>query len=120
MVLPYWPGRFENITFRRYFEEIIQSEPPAQTSLKICWVDNTSMREFEITYRAWVTALAAYTINPADPALLATLKTTNDALIDILQHLHSEYPVATLHDCEESANSNVVILGNTVLGTYKN
>lgn len=120
VVLPYWPPRFQNITFRRYFEEIIQTEAPAQTSLKICWVDNTSMREFEIAYKAWVAALAAYTINTSDPALFTALKTTNDALIDILQHLHSEHPVATLHDCEESVNSNVVILGSTVLGTYKN
>ena len=120
VILPYWPARFQNITFRRYFEEIIQTESPAETSLKICWVDNTSLREFEIAYKAWLSALAAYTIHSSDPALFATLKTTNDALIDILQHLHSEYPVATLHDCEQSANSNVVILGNTVLGTYKN
>lgn len=120
VVLPYWPARFQNTTFRRYFEEIIQTESPAETSLKICWVDNPSMRAFEIAYKAWVAALAAYTLDPQDATLYSTLKATNDALIDILQHLHSEYTVATLHDCEQSAHSNVVILGNTVLGTYKN
>lgn len=120
VVLPYWPGRFKNMIFRRYFEEIIQTEAPAPVSLKICWVNNTSMREFEAAYKAWLPALANYTIDPADNVLAAHLKDANDKLIYILQHLYSEYPVATLHDCEESADTNVVILGSTVLGTYKN
>ncbi|HEY6083695.1 MAG TPA: hypothetical protein VIU45_09575, partial [Chitinophagaceae bacterium] len=120
VVLPYWPGRFKNIIFRRYFEEIIQTEAPAPVSLKICWVNNTSMREFEVAYKAWLPALANYTVDPADNVLATHLKDANDKLIYILQHLYSEYPVATLHDCEESADTNVVILGSTVLGTYKN
>lgn len=118
VVLPYNPDRFRNIVFRRYFEELIQTEAPAQVSLKICWVNNTLMREFEIAYRVWVQALADYTIDPADNARFGALKTANDELVYLLQHLYSEYPVATLHDCEESANTNIVILGSTVLGTY--
>jgi hypothetical protein len=42
-------------------------------------------------------------------------------MIEILAQLHSEYPTATLHDCDESkAGSNTVVLGKTVLGTFNN
>jgi hypothetical protein len=42
-------------------------------------------------------------------------------MIEILSRLHSEYPVANLHDCVESKEgSNTVVLGKTVLGTFKN
>jgi hypothetical protein len=42
-------------------------------------------------------------------------------MIEILSQLHSEYPLANLHDCEESKEgSNTVVLGRTVLGTFKN
>jgi hypothetical protein len=119
VVLPGEPARFRNILFRRYFEDLIRTEAPAETSLKICWVNNTLLRQFEIAWKAWVEALAEYTTDPSADPLLAALKTANDNLIYILQHLYSEYPVATLHDCEESQQTNIVILGSTVLGTYK-
>lgn len=120
LVLPYWPQRFRNIIFRRYFEEIAQTEAPAHTALQICWVNNPSMRHFEVAYKDWLDALSDYSIDPSDNTLLSRLKDKNDRLIYILQHLYSEYPLATLHDCEESLNPNIVILGSTVLGTYKN
>jgi hypothetical protein len=42
-------------------------------------------------------------------------------MIEILTQLHSEYPQATLHNCIESKEgSNTVVLGKTVLGTFKN
>jgi hypothetical protein len=51
---------------------------------------------------------------------MTAFQKANDNLINIMQNFHSEYPLAVLHDCEESQTDNVVLLGSTVLGTYKN
>lgn len=40
-------------------------------------------------------------------------------LIDALKLMRSVYPVATLHDCDNSEGDNPVSLDNTVLGTFK-
>jgi len=118
VVLPYWPDRFRNISFRRYFEDTIRAEAPAHVALKICWISNTSMRHFEKAYKGWLRALADFAADQSSAEFQLALRDANNALISILQHLHTEYPVATLHDCEESANTNMVILGSTQLGTY--
>ncbi|MEO8960802.1 MAG: hypothetical protein ABI325_02910 [Ginsengibacter sp.] len=119
VVLPYWPGHFDNMDFRNYFENKIREEAPAHVMLKICWLNNELMREFEVRYKSWIEALAAYSFDRV--ANLDTFKIANNLMIDILKKLHSEYPLATLHDCDESKEgSNTVILGKTVLGTFKN
>ena len=120
VVLPYWPTEFEDLDFRTYFENTIMAEAPAHVSLKICWVNNSSMRQFEVAYRAWLTALSQYTTQPADAGLTDTLRLASNALIEIMQNFHSEYPLAILHDCNESQTDSVVLLGSTILGTYKN
>ncbi|MFT3747082.1 MAG: hypothetical protein QM768_02150 [Agriterribacter sp.] len=118
VVLPYWPEHFDNMTFREYFENKIQEEAPAHTMLKVCWLNNDLMREFEIRYKKWIETLADYT---KDRNTVNIFRTANDAMVEILSRLHSEYPVATLHDCDESKEgSNTVVLGKTVLGTFKN
>jgi hypothetical protein len=120
VVMPYWPEEFEDLDFRTYFENTIMAEAPAQVSLKICWVNNSSMRQFEIAYRTWLNALAQVTADPEGTGLMTAFQKANDNLINIMQNFHSEYPLAVLHDCEESQTDNVVLLGSTVLGTYKN
>jgi len=75
------------------------------------------MRDFEVRYKNWIEALAAYSAAPQ--ANLVTFRNANNRMINILTLLHSEYPVATLHDCDESKEgSNTVMLGKTVLGTF--
>lgn len=119
VVLPYWPGHFDSMPFREYFENKIREEAPAHIMLKVCWLNNDLMRGFEICYKAWIEALAAWSYDKTTN--LPALKIANNNMIAILQKLHSEYPVATLHDCVESAEgSNTVILGKTILGTFKN
>ena len=115
VVLPYWPGYFDNMAFRKHFENKIREEAPAHVMLKICWLSNDKMREFEIGYKKWIETLAA------DPATnVIDFKKVNDRMVDILKDLHSEYPKATLHNCVESEEgSNTVILNKTVLGTFK-
>jgi len=116
VVLPYWPDHFQNLAFRNYFENMIRREAPAHTIVKVCWLSNTAIRDFEVIYKSWLSALANYA---EDKATIDMLRLINDSLINILFHLHSEYPVATLHDCDESKDANPVMLGRTILGSFK-
>lgn len=119
LILPYWHERFLSMEFRRYFEEMARTETPAHIMIKICWVNNTLMNAFEVAYKEWMAALADY---EADLVLKESkqdrLRQAGNALIEILTRIHSEYPIAHLHDCEEGA-TNPVLLNNTILGTYK-
>ena len=77
------------------------------------------MYDFDNAYKAWVTALANYEYDNSD-ANMNLLQAANDKLLVLLFNLHSEYPVAALHDCEESKDTNPVMLGKTILGSFKN
>jgi hypothetical protein len=119
VVLPYWPGHFDNMAFRQYFENKIREEAPAHVMLKICWLNNDLMREFEIRYKKWIETFADYSFDKTTNS--SVFQNANDKMIEILSQLHSEYPKATLHNCIESKEgSNTVVLGKTVLGTFKN
>lgn len=116
IVLPYWPLHMRSMAFRDYFERIVRREIPAHTMVKICWVDDVSMFNFEAVYKNWLTDLANF---KAGAITAAMFKTSNDNLINILFNLHSVYPVAVLHDCVESQGTNPVMLGKTALGSFK-
>ena len=116
VVLPYWPAHFRSLPFRNYFENLIRREAPAHLMVKICWVDNAALFQFENAYRQWLLALGRYT---AKFSALADFRIANDALLQLLYNLHSEYPAATLHDCDESEDTNPVMLGKTILGSFK-
>lgn len=115
-VLPYWPLHFRTIAFRTYLEDIIRQEAPAHTTVKVCWVDNAALFEFETACKNWITALAKYA---SDPSTVDALQAANDKLLPLLFNLHSEFPEATLHNCEESKDTNQVMLGKTILGSFK-
>ena len=119
VVLPYDAGHFDNMDFRNYFESKIHEEAPAHIMLKVCWLNNDLMRQFEVAYKKWIETLAAFSF---DPSISNTNDFTNanNEMIKLLSLLHSEYPQASLHDCDESKEgSNTVVLGKTVLGTFK-
>ncbi len=116
VVLPYWPVHFRNLAFRSYFEELVRREAPAHTTVKVCWINNSSMYDFDKAYKDWITVLANYEF---DTSTINALQAANDKLINLLFNLHSEYPVATLHDCVESKDTNPVMLGKTILGSFK-
>lgn len=117
--LPHWTSQFNDMNFRTYFENMIRAEAPAHIMLKVCWLANEQMRELEILYQQWINALAAYTHQPLDTGSRTAFKIANDALVLLLPTLHTVYPEATLHDCDESINTNPVMLGKTILGTIK-
>lgn len=115
LVLPHWPRHFDNMSFRQYFEKKIREEAPAHIQLKICWVSNEKLREFETCYQSWTRELAIFKELENNHA---TYQEANDRMLAILATLNSVYPKATLHDCEESdADKNPVMLGRTILGT---
>jgi hypothetical protein len=117
VVLPYWPPHFRSMAFRNYFEDIVRQEVPAHTMVKVCWINDSSLYDFENAYKDWITALANYSF---DNTTIDIFRKANDLLLQLLFNLHSEYPVATLHDCVESKDTNPVMLGKTILGSLKN
>jgi hypothetical protein len=117
VVLPHWPKHFDNMAFRQYFEKKIREEAPAHLQLKVCWVSNEKLREFEARYKSWTEELARF---KSDGNNSTAYQEANDRMLAILAKLNSVYPTATLHDCEESdADKNPVMLGKTILGTQK-
>ncbi len=119
LVLPYWHKKFMSQGFRKYFETMARTEAPAHCMLKICWVSNTLMNEFETVFKKWLEALKDYESDLIQKTSKKdSLRETNNKMIDVLRKLHSEYPEAQLHDCE-TGTTNPVLLGSTVLGTFK-
>ena len=117
VVLPHWPKHFDDMAFRQYFEKKIREEAPAHIQLKVCWVSNEKLREFESRYQTWIRELALFKATGNNHA---TYQEANDRMLAILAKLNSVYPKATLHDCDESdADKNPVMLGKTILGTQK-
>jgi len=119
VILPYWPERFQDMDFRRFFEKTMRTEAPAHVSLKICWINYTSMQRFQKIYSDWLDALRAYMgdLVPKDVAKQDALRLANNKMVEFLASVHSEYPEARLHDCDTGI-TNPVTLGSTVLGTF--
>ncbi len=57
-VLPCWPRRFRNPTFRHLVEKTIQSESPAHVHVRVVWVGIGEMRRFEDAYAGWLVEMA--------------------------------------------------------------
>ena len=112
LIIPYWPDRFDNMAFRRFFEKTARREAPAHVHLKICWADQEDIEKFENVYKPWLKSKAGNT-SAADRS-----EALNN-LIDVMNQIRSVYPVATLHDCVEEADENPLLLDNTALGTFK-
>lgn len=119
VVLPYWPDHFDQPSFRNYLENKLQEEAPAHIQIKVCWVNNEQLRQFETRHKAWIAALANYVQNDKKDEL--ALQAANDSLLALLPQLKNSHPQATLHNCAESnIEKNPVMLGRTILGTYLN
>ena len=120
IVLPYWPAHLRSMAFRAYFEDVVRRESPAHTVVKVCWLSNSSMYQFDVAYKNWIAALADFSLDQTAIIPKTNFQTANDTLLSLLFKLNSEYPLATLHDCVESSDSNSVVLGKTILGSFKN
>ena len=121
VVVPGWPGRLDNIDFRKYFERAIRMEAPAQIFLNICWVGFDQMEAFERRYKRWLLEnLKPFPVKPydaSDKERLTTLSGAKGELIEILYELRNVYPVRSLHDCDEGESTEgAIILNQTALG----
>ncbi len=116
--LPYWPARFRDSNFRRFFESTVRREAPAHVHLKVCWLSFTAMHKLEIVYEAWLKAIKAYRQNQSpDAAKREALRKASNDLIGVMDNVTTIYPEATLHDCDEGT-TNPVRLGSTNLGSF--
>lgn len=97
------------IEFRRFAEQTIRTEIPAHLGVKICWVSNDQLMQFEKVYCDWLSELA----KPEPDVLLLHNKLT--ALLVVFEQLKSVYPDAKLHDCVDGDDSNRVFLDNTII-----
>lgn len=112
VIIPYWPERFKNMDFRRYVESTLRLEAPAHTHVKICWVDEESMKSFEEKYDLWLSEISEICPDPVQLSL------RQGELLDVLQSLRSVYPEAELHDCKEEGDENPLLLNRTILGSF--
>lgn len=108
VVLPAYAGRFNDMHFRRFVEDVIREETPAHILPKICWISETHMDGFQKAYRAWLEARAA-----GDAS--AALKT----LVERLTTVKNVYPVQKLAPCD-AKDKDKFILGRGALGTKDN
>ncbi len=58
IVLPCWPKRFRNASFRRLVEKTIQTESPAHVHIRVVWLDIDEMQRFEKAYGPWLQEMA--------------------------------------------------------------
>lgn len=97
------------IEFRRFAEQTIRTEIPAHLGVKICWVSNDVLLQFETVYCDWLAELAKPV--PGEVQLHNKLK----ALLQLFEQLKSVYPEARLHDCVDGDDSNRVFLDHTII-----
>jgi len=97
------------IEFRRFAEQTIRTEVPAHVGVKICWVSDIQLEEFEKKYCLWLAELAKEEPVPGD------LHKALDELLFVFNNLKSVYPAARLHDCVDGNDSNRVFLDNTII-----
>jgi hypothetical protein len=110
VVLPYWPDRFQNLSFRSFFERTLRAEAPAHVYLRICWVDACQMHDFEQAYRRWLQTLALPEHDCESTEAL-------NRLLEVICRLRNVYPEATLGACDAAAPGARVVLNQTLLGT---
>jgi hypothetical protein len=85
-------------------------ETPAHILPRICWIGEEDMSEFEDKYKVWLIAHQKY------PKNIGAYKKALKEFINVLSRVKSVYPEGTLHDCEEGAEKNPIILGSTNIG----
>jgi hypothetical protein len=60
LLLPDWPARFQEESFRDYISDVFQERIPAHLSNEILWLNVNEMRAFEEKYHVWEKLKAAH------------------------------------------------------------
>lgn len=126
IILPSWPGEFQDSRFRAFVEETIRREAPAHVFPRICWISHGQMLAFERAYSAWEQGLAQIVaVNPQcedDPVpagLQAEYADRLGELIRVMYQLNNVHPLARLHDCGSTQGETPrVFLDHSNLGTF--
>ncbi|HYW09762.1 MAG TPA: hypothetical protein VE913_22555 [Longimicrobium sp.] len=108
VILPAYGGRFEDMEFRRWAEQVIREETPAHIQPRVCWIGSDDMAKLEALYRDWI-------------GLRSGRDTSNrvarlQAFIDRLFASKNVYPPQRLRDCRAPEK---FVLGHTALGTLE-
>jgi hypothetical protein len=77
-VLPCWPKRFRDPTFRALVEKTLQSESPAHVHTRIFWLGIQEMQRFEKVYADWLLEMSQTEM----PSIVKT-----NPLVDVLNTL---------------------------------
>ncbi len=108
VVLPAYAGRFNDMNFRRFVEQTIREEVPAHILPKICWISEAQMQDVQKACHGWLEVL--------DGAAAADRAPRLSALVEVLTHLKSVYPVQKLVPCSDGSEDKFIV-GRTALGT---
>ncbi len=112
VVMPAWPERFKEMSFRNYLDRFIRKQAPAHIYVKICWVSEVQMDAFEGAYSTWMALLPDRDREGRMTAYLSAL----ERLIDVWRTLRNVYPGAHLYDCRENKDIIPTVLGRSALG----
>lgn len=108
VVFPAEAGRFRNMDFRRFAEDVVRRETPAHLAPKICWVSDKDMQRIENAWAAWRALLSG--------KQAAGRKEKFAELRAALYEAKNVYPERTLATCEAPEK---FLLGQSALGSLK-
>jgi uncharacterized protein len=78
---PFVPGAFKKNNNHRYFERLVRENTPSHIGVRICWLDNDTLYQFEKAYGTWLTELNEPVTDSCD------LDKSTETLVDILNRL---------------------------------
>lgn len=120
VVLPSWIPVYADVHYRDFIEKLIRKETQVGVLLRICWINQESMTNYETAVAAWWKA--KYELQQSDantyfPRLAEYLQKQSE-LVLVLKAQRSDYFPATLHGCEDEGeeNNTRVFLDKTILG----
>jgi uncharacterized protein len=111
ILLPAYAGRFNDINYRQYAEQVLRSETPTHIMPKVCWLNNECMKALEDAWKNWL-----HVLNGAD---VTNRNEKLQTLITVLQTCKTIYPKARLQDCSSLQEKKLLILNQSSLGTIK-
>ena len=122
-ILPSWINVYADVHYRDYIEKLIRKETAAHVLLRICWIDEPSMKNYEEKIEKWWKARQALfhcdsvTYNNK---VVDFIKAQNE-FVQVIKSQRSDYFPATLHGCEDEGeeNNTRIFLNKTILGTPK-
>ena len=111
IVMPAYARRFTNMDFRRYAEKVMREEMASHLLVKVCWVSNEQLNDFEVAYKAWLEVKADVTQDD-DGTILKHF-------IAVFTRLKNVYPQTQLMDCSSKEERRLFLLNTNALGTQK-